>query len=146
MMYLTLPYKGPKHSAYLYSTGIFFCWVQFENQKRWQNKYHMGVCVHFLCKRYFSIYVHKPMDKNQTWYLTQKHKKGEGSLTDTQLQRLIHTTIDPFSFGCLDKLTPSHWLSRSSKQVFPQLSPLGLPRTQRPMLWTGGQAEGPYGW
>lgn len=64
--------------------------------------------------------------------------------TDTQLQWLIHTTIDPFSFGCLDKLTPSHWLSRSSKQVFPQYSPLGLPRTQRPMLWTRGHAEGTH--
>lgn len=59
----------------------------------------------------------------------------------TQIQWLIHTTIEPLSFGCLDKLTPSHWLSRSSKQVFPQRSPLGLPRRQGPMLWTEGEVK-----
>jgi len=92
--YLTVSYKGPKHSTYLDSMGIFFCSVQFENQKRWQNKYRMGVCVHFLCKRYFSIYVRKPMDKKQTWYLTQKDKKGEGSLTNRHAAPAVNTYND----------------------------------------------------
>lgn len=139
-MHLTLSYKGPNYS-YLYSMGIFFCSVRFENQKKQQNKYHMGVCVHFSCKRYFSIYVHKPMEKTKydVWHRSTWKVKA-GWEIDMQLQQLIHTTMDPFSFGCLDKLTPSHWLSRSSRQVFPQRSPLGLPRTQRAMLWAGGQS------
>lgn len=82
--------------------------------------------------------------KHDVWHKSIRKVKAVWQ-TDTQLQWLIHTTIDPFSFGCLDKLTPSHWLSRSSKQVFPQYSPLGLPRTQRPMLWTRGHAEGTCG-
>lgn len=102
----------------------------------------MVVCVHFLCKRYFSICVHKPMDKkHDVWHTSITVMKVVWQ-TDSQLQRLIHTTIDPFSFGCLDKLTPSHWLSRSSRQVFPQRSPLGLPMTQRPTCWTEDELKG----
>lgn len=37
--------------------------------------------------------------------------------------------MDPFSPGCLESVTPNHWLSLSSKQVFPQGSPWGLPTT-----------------
>lgn len=82
-------------------------------------------------------------------WIQNKHSIQHGSLrepsavwqTDTQTQWFIHTTIDPPSLGCLDKLTPSHWLSRSSRQVFPQRSPLSWPRRQRPMLWTEGGGE-----
>lgn len=37
--------------------------------------------------------------------------------------------MDPFSPGCLESVTPNHWLSLSSTQVFPQGSPAGLPTT-----------------
>lgn len=82
--------------------------------------------------------------KHNVWHRSIRKVKGVWQ-TDMQLQQLVRTTTDPFSLGCLDKLTPSHWLSRSSKHVFPQRSPLGSPRTQRPMLWTARQAEGPHG-
>lgn len=64
------PTKGLKPFAYLYSMGIFFCSVQFENQEGRQNKCHVAVCAHFWRKTHFSIYVHKPMDIKQIKHLT----------------------------------------------------------------------------
>lgn len=129
--------------AYLYNMGIFFCSAQFENQKRQQNKYHGGVCDHFLCKRYFSTYVHKPMDKKHVIFDTEDLRRHSDKQTCSCSSEYIRQKIR-FLWAAL-----INWLPATDNLVLPYKSSHSTPRSDglghKNQCWAWGQADRPHG-